>query len=95
MAAATRARQPATGPAGVGSAWSDALPVLAQAGTGFKEPSFNDLYYPFFGNPALDPERSRSFELALRGHADSARWRVSLFATRFRDLIGGHQPRPG
>lgn len=80
--------QHATGTAAIGYAWSDALQVLAQAGTGFKAPSFNDLYYPFFGNPALDPERSRSLELALRGHGESARWRVSLFATRFRDLIG-------
>jgi vitamin B12 transporter len=80
--------QHATGTAAIGYAWSDALQLLAQAGTGFKAPSFNDLYYPFFGNPELDPERSRSFELALRGHGDSARWRVSLFATNFRDLIG-------
>ncbi|MBK6672388.1 MAG: TonB-dependent receptor [Proteobacteria bacterium] len=80
--------QHATGTAAVGYAWSDALQLLVQAGTGFKAPSFNDLYYPFFGNPALDPERSRSFELALRGHADSTRWRLSLFATRFRDMIG-------
>ncbi len=73
--------QHATGTAAIGYAWSDAIQLLVQAGTGFKAPSFNDLYYPFFGNPELDPERSRSFELALRGHADSARWRLSLFAT--------------
>ncbi|MCC6633359.1 MAG: TonB-dependent receptor [Gammaproteobacteria bacterium] len=79
--------QHATGTAAIGYAWSDAMQLLVQAGTGFKAPSFNDLYYPFFGNPELDPERSRSFELAVRGHAESARWRVSLFATRFRDLI--------
>ena len=80
--------QHATGTAAIGYAWSDALQLLAQAGTGFKAPSFNDLYYPFFGNPDLDPEHSRSFELAARGHGEAARWRVSLFATRFRDLIG-------
>jgi vitamin B12 transporter len=73
---------------------NDALQVLAQYGTGFKTPTFNDLYYPddpFFGpasNPDLKPERSRSIELALRGRIDAASWRVSLYHTRIRDLIG-------
>ena len=36
----------ATGTAAIGYAWSDALQLLAQAGTGFKAPSFNDLVLP-------------------------------------------------
>lgn len=31
-------------------------------GTGFRAPSLNDLYYPFYGNPSLKPEESTSFE---------------------------------
>jgi len=84
----------ATGAAALGYQMSDAVQVLAQYGTGFKTPTFNDLYYPddpFFGpasNPDLKPERSRSLELALRGRVNAASWRVSLYHTRIRDLIG-------
>jgi vitamin B12 transporter len=37
--------------------------ITASAGTAFKAPSFNDLYFPGFSNPALKPETSRSVEL--------------------------------
>jgi vitamin B12 transporter len=77
-----------TGSLALGYAFSNALQLVMQYGTAFKAPSFNDLYYPFFGNPALDPERSRSVELAAKGRVARARWRVSLFDTHIRDLIG-------
>jgi vitamin B12 transporter len=83
-----------TGAAGIGFNVSSELQLLAQFGTGFKTPTFNDLYYPpdpYFGpasNPDLKPERSRSLEFALRGRVEAAQWRVSLFDTRIRDLIG-------
>jgi len=83
----------ATGNAAAGYALSDSLQLLAQYGTGFKAPTFNDLYYPadpVFGpasNPDLRPERSQSLELALRGHVQAASWRVSGYRTRVRDLI--------
>lgn len=82
-----------TGSAALGYVLTGSLQVLAQYGTGFRAPTFNELYWPadpFFGpsaNPLLDPERSRSLELALRGGAEALRWRVSLYQTRFRDLI--------
>ena len=83
----------ATGDAALGFTVAPALQLLAQYGTGFKAPSFNDLYYPpdpYFGpasNPDLRPERSRSLEFALRGRLSATSWRVSLFHTRIRDLI--------
>jgi vitamin B12 transporter len=83
-----------TGAAALGYAFNDALQVLAQYGTGFKAPTFNDLYYPadpVFGpasNENLKPERSRSVEIAVRGMLQQASWRVSLYHTRIRDLIG-------
>jgi vitamin B12 transporter len=59
----------------------------AQLATAFRAPSFNDLYFPYFGNPALAPERSKSAELALSyGGADSS-LRVGVFRTRVSDLI--------
>ncbi|MEO7150613.1 MAG: TonB-dependent receptor [Burkholderiaceae bacterium] len=79
-----------TGNAAYGFRLGDVWRVSASAGTAFKAPSFNDLYYdsPYFvGNPALRPERSRSAELALR--YDDGRWRAGLvrFDSRIADLI--------
>jgi vitamin B12 transporter len=74
--------------AALGYAVSDALQFVAQYGTAFRAPSFNELYYPDFSNPLLEPERSRSIELAAKGRVAGARWRVSLFQTRIRDLVG-------
>lgn len=34
-------------------------------GTAFHGPTFNDLYFPGFGNPDLDPEKSQSWEIGL------------------------------
>ncbi len=65
--------------------------VSAAAGTAFKAPSFNDLYYPesfgFSGNPELQPERSRSAELAARYDGAAGRAGLVLFENRIRDLI--------
>ncbi len=61
--------------------------VSAQLATAFRAPSFNDLYYPFFGNPDLAAERSRSGELALRYVDTDASLRAAVFRTRTSDLI--------
>ncbi len=39
-----------------------ALRLTAGYSTGFKAPTFNDLYYPGFSNPNVVPETSRNFE---------------------------------
>jgi vitamin B12 transporter len=61
--------------------------VSAQLASSFRAPSFNDLYFPFFGNRALSPERARSGELALRYSDGDTVVRAGLFHTRLRDLI--------
>jgi vitamin B12 transporter len=61
--------------------------ISAQIATAFRAPSFNDLYFPFFGNPDLSPERSRSGEVALRYGAESASLRAAVFVNRISDLI--------
>ncbi len=40
--------------------------LRASRGTAFKTPSFNELYYPGYANPALKPQESVSDEIALR-----------------------------
>ena len=64
--------------------------VRASAGTGFKEPTFFENYARGFvrGNPDLDPERSRSWEVGVE-HTMLGRLALSLtyFDQEFQDLI--------
>ena len=63
------------------------LTAIAQVSNAYKAPSFNDLYFPFFGNPNLKPERARSVEFGLQYTNRKDYFRASLFRTRTRDLI--------
>lgn len=64
-----------------------ALRVILSYGTAFKAPTFNELYFPNFGNPALQPEASRSSELGLRGTPRWGRWAINVFRTDVSNLI--------
>lgn len=46
----------------------------AGAATGFKAPSFNDLYYPGFSTPDLEPETARDVEAGLALGRAAGRW---------------------
>ncbi len=61
--------------------------AIAQVSNAFRAPSFSDLYYPFFGNPQLEPEKSRSGELGLHYVAGRTTMRAALYRTDTRDLI--------
>ncbi|WP_434987858.1 TonB-dependent vitamin B12 receptor [Xanthomonas melonis] len=63
------------------------LRLTASYGTAFKAPTFNELYYPGYGNPLLGPETSRSAEVGLRGSYDWGVWTLRAFQTRIDDLI--------
>ena len=76
-----------TGSAAWGYALSDALRFSLGYGTAFKAPSFNELYYPGYGNPGLDAETSESFEAALTGEHDWGHWSINAYRTHVDDLI--------
>lgn len=76
-----------TGLAAWGLKFAAGWKAIVQASTAFKAPSFNELYFPFFGNPALKPERARSIEVGLQYAHDASLVRASLFRTKTRDLI--------
>lgn len=76
-----------TGSAAWGYRFGNALRLALSYGTAFKAPTFNDLYYPGFGNPDLSPETSESLELGLSGALPLGRWEVSLYQTEIDDLI--------
>lgn len=61
--------------------------ATVQLSNAFRAPSFNDLYFPFFGNPDLKPERSVGGELGLQYARPDATLRAALFRTDTRDLV--------
>jgi vitamin B12 transporter len=62
--------------------------ISASYGTAFKAPTFLDLYFVNFGgNPDLEPERSRTAELGLRGSLPWGSLQINAFATEIDDLI--------
>jgi vitamin B12 transporter len=77
--------------AGYGYFLTPALRVKASASTGFMAPTFNDLYYPWGGNPLLKPEKARSNEVGLQ--YIQAKWnaRLTAFENRYTDLIDNDQ----
>ncbi len=77
-----------TGSLGYGFAFGNGLRLTASAGTGFKAPTFNDLYYPGFSNPDLKPEESRSLNLGIAQYADDWNWTFDAYETRVDQLIG-------
>ena len=62
-------------------------------GTGFRAPTFQELFTPLFGNPRLDPEESTGFEFGVdqRIWEDRVFLEAAYFTTRYKDLI---QPSP-
>jgi len=67
--------------------FTQALRLTASYGTAFKTPTFNELYYPGYGNPDLRPENSRNVELGLRGTHDWGHWSFNAYQNRVDNLI--------
>ena len=76
-----------TGSLGYGYRVGDTLRLRASAGTAFHAPTFNDLYYPDFGNPDLAAERSKGFEVGADWRASSQVLTATYFQNRIDDLI--------
>ncbi|VAW85948.1 Outer membrane vitamin B12 receptor BtuB [hydrothermal vent metagenome] len=70
-----------------GYTFGQSLRINASYGTAFKAPTFNELYWPGFGNADLKPEKSRSTELGLRGKEMWGHWSFTLYETRIEQLI--------
>jgi vitamin B12 transporter len=67
--------------------------LRASYGTGFRAPSFNDLYYPGFSNPDLKPERSRGYEVGMLWNiSDATSLDVAFYQTWLTDAIASYAP---
>ncbi|CAM5188518.1 TonB-dependent receptor [Oligella ureolytica] len=70
---------------------TDSITIGLAGNTGFRIPSFYDMYAPlnwgFQGNPDLKPEKSRNIEAHLSFANESTAASIRAFYTKYRDLI--------
>jgi vitamin B12 transporter len=76
-----------TGSLGYGYALAPGLRATASLGTSFVAPSFNQLYFPSFGNPNLLPEEALQRELGLVWRNGPVSGRLVYFDNRIRGYI--------
>ena len=78
---------------------TDGLVARASYATGFRAPTFNDLYYPdpfLSGNPNLRPEKSRSYEIGLNWQATArTSLDMAVYHSRVKDQINWAPVAPG
>ena len=84
-----------TGTAALGWRPVDMLRLRASYGTAFRAPSFNELYFPGFGNPDVEPEESESVEIGAEWSADIWSLRLAAFDMRIDQLIDTVQADDG
>ena len=63
--------------------------VRGSYATGFRAPTINELFFPNFGNPDLQPEKSQSLDVGIDQYLFQQRVKVSVgyFWNRYRGLI--------
>ncbi len=76
-----------TGSVALGYQVDEVYRLRGSFGTAFRGPTFNDLFFPGFGNPDLSPERSRTTELGLRATHGAWFWDMAAYQTDVRNLI--------
>jgi len=83
-----------TGGIAIGHDINDSLRVKASYGTAFKAPTFNQLYYPGFGAPNLQPEQSKNTEIGLSGKLGEGKtsWSANAFSNSIDNLISYPPP---
>jgi vitamin B12 transporter len=64
--------------------------IRGGAGSGFRAPTFNDLFFPGFSDPTLQPETSFSWEVGVdqKLWKDRIRLGLTYFHNEFKNLIG-------
>lgn len=68
---------------------SSLVRVGANYATGFKAPTFNQLYYPNGGNPNLRPESSKNSEAFIEFFNPTQKTRLTAYHSDITDLIAG------
>ncbi|MDO9364991.1 MAG: TonB-dependent receptor [Methylotenera sp.] len=66
--------------------------VAANYGNAFKAPTFNQLYFPNFGDPGLSPEKSDNIEASLKYTGHQFNVGMTVFENKIRNLIASVGP---
>ncbi|MFN3478847.1 MAG: TonB-dependent receptor plug domain-containing protein [Thermodesulfovibrionales bacterium] len=63
--------------------------IRGSYGTGFRAPSFNELFFPFYGNLNLKPEETKAWEIGLEKKMlkGDLTLTITYFDQRYKDLI--------
>lgn len=72
---------------GLSAALTDQISIGAQHSTAFLAPSFNDLYFPFYGDTSLAPEQSNSKEVFIALKLAGLSSRLTAYRNDVKDLI--------
>ena len=78
-----------TGSLGVGYELDGHHTLRANYGTAFNAPTYNQLYFPGFGNPDLEAETSKTIEAGVRGQYAAWFWDAAIYQTEIDNLIAG------
>ncbi len=82
-----------TGRVGASYELAAGFKLRALAGTSFRAPTFNDLFYPDYGIPPgtegfrIEPERGHSFEVGATWQTGGGRVSLTAYRNKVRDLI--------
>jgi len=76
-----------TGSVGYSFALNPAWSAFALVGTSFKAPTFNQLYFPGFGNATTQPEEGESQEVGVDFARANSRLRLTYFEQSIRGFI--------
>lgn len=76
---------------------TDSWTIGAAANTGFRMPTFTDMYGPnfpgipgyagFYSNPDLKPEKSKNIELSARYRNDTTNLALTVYQNKIKDLV--------
>jgi vitamin B12 transporter len=70
-----------------GANLSDNVRLIGSVSEGFKAPTFNDLYYPGFGDTSFQPEESINYEIGLNATLGNSYVTVAVFNNQLENLI--------
>ena len=76
-----------TGSAAYGYQFNSNWRANVRYGTAFKAPTFNELYFPGFGNPQLKPESSNTVEGSVHFDRGQHHASITLYRSNVDDLI--------
>ncbi len=83
-----------TGSLGYGYNFTQALRATASYGTSFRAPTYNELYYPGYGNSNNKPELGKNAEIGLHYDSGTTALNASYYHNRLTDLLVNTTPCP-